>query len=369
MAMASLRGRVLGLTAALLVGCGGQQSSTAPLAPAAQGPLQRSGLPAKAGSYLYAAACCRVLFQRSGITVYDRTLSGVARYISKGAANPYFLAVDGTGRLYIVDRSDRVVEYDAGSKGPSRRIKLKGAWVAATDHSNTLYIAACQECVPYGPSGDDSVDVYESGTSKFLRTIRQGIHEPVALAIDTNGNLYVANESGPVHSVTVYAPGSTKIVRRFTRGLTSPAALALDASNNLFVMNLFSPTIVEYKAGSNKVLRTITNGISSPQAISVDALGNLYVANAPGLPSKGWISVYAPAASSPNYEITDGIDHPIALAVDGDGNLYVASDHWQFPRARGSISVYTPNTQTPLRSVRGDRFGYPIALAVSPESH
>ncbi|MBV8198405.1 MAG: hypothetical protein JO263_09725, partial [Candidatus Eremiobacteraeota bacterium] len=74
-----------------------------------------------------------------------------------------------------------------------------------------------------------------------------------------------------------------------------------------------------------------------------------------------------PGASSPSYQITNAIDHPIALAVDGRGNLYVGSDHWQNPRARGSISVYAPNTQTPIRTVRGDRYGYPISLALSPQ--
>ncbi len=347
MSIARLRCHGLAVAAAVLAGCAGAQApnQAPPLLPSTANRTH------KLASYLYVGQCCN-FFNQDVVTVYDLALTGVARTITKGVTQPDYVTVDSSGRLYYIDWfGDGVIEYDRGSENPSRRIKLFGAWAAANDSSNNLYVAACPVCVPYG-SGRASVNVYKAGTTKLLRSITKGIDAPVSVAVDTDDNLYVAGGSSAHPAVTVYAPGSSKPLRTLTKGLTWPTEVALDPSNDVFVLNnpglnSWSPSIVEYEAASTKVLRTITNGLSSPPAIAVDGSGTLYAANTPA-ESSGWISVYESGVSKPSYEIKHGVDDPMLITVDSENNLYVANNAY----SAGTVCVFPSKTRRPLRCVQ-----------------
>jgi sugar lactone lactonase YvrE len=358
------------VAAAALAGCGGPQPALVPSA---------NGAAHKPAAFLYLAQCCQQIFSNHGnITLYDLGLTGVARTITKGVSNPFFISVDRAGRIYYtswLDYLGGVTEYDTGSESPSRRIKLDGARSVATDSSNNLYVALCPTCFEYH-SGNSSINVYEAGTTKLVRTITKGVDMPLSLAFDTKGNLYVADGAYPHPAVTVYAPGSSEPLRKLTRGLTGPSEIAFDPSNNLFVMNGTASgsqqSVIEYQAQSDKVLRKITNGVSSPQAIAVDGSGTLYVSNTP-FPSAGWVSVYAPGASTPSYRITSGMYDPDLLTVDGEGTLYVGNDDYGVALDRpdvssgdgGSVCAYAPKAKKPLRCV-AQQYSFPYALAVKP---
>ena len=64
----------------------------------------------------------------------------------------------------------------------------------------------------------------------MLRTISKGIDDPVGLALDSSGNLYVTNFDGGTQqcgTVTVYAPGSDVGLRTISKGVAKPLQLAL----------------------------------------------------------------------------------------------------------------------------------------------
>ena len=83
----------------------------------------------------------------------------------------------------------------------------------------------------------------------------------MALAIDSSGNLYVANDSGS--TVSKFAPGATTPTATLT-GLTSPDALAFDASGNLYVANdANTGTVSEFTPGATTPTATFT-GLSRP---------------------------------------------------------------------------------------------------------
>ncbi|MBV8530500.1 MAG: hypothetical protein JO104_04215 [Candidatus Eremiobacteraeota bacterium] len=363
MNIADLRCHASAVAAAVLVGCAAAQSpnQASPLVPST---TARSAHKLK--SYVYVGLCCS-FFNKDEIVVYDLALTGVARTITKRVTSPTYLTVDRSGRLYYVNGySGSVTEYDRGSENPSRDIKLHGALAVATDSSNNLYLAACPRCIPYG-YGRSSVAVYRAGTTKLLRSITKGIDAPVSVAIDTNDNVYVANNSYAHPSVAVYAAGSSKPLRRLTRDLTSPTELALDSSNDVFVLDSSAntsegPHIVEYEAGSNKVLRAISRGLSSTPAIAVDGSGTLYAANAPVV-GRSWISVYAPGVLTPSYRIKDGVSDPTLVTVDGENSLYVANENYD----GGTICVYPSNSRRPLRCIQVRQgIDQPSSMAFGP---
>src|SRR5207244_1560613 len=110
--------------------------------------------------------------------------------------------------------------YPAGSKGnskPSATIAgpetgLRDPYAIAVDARGSIYVANYQG----GPSGSGSITVYRPGSNGNVKTIgtiagpSTGLHDPVGVAVDCSGSIYVANyEGGPSEfgSVTVYQPG------------------------------------------------------------------------------------------------------------------------------------------------------------------
>ena len=76
--------------------------------------------------------------------------------------------------------------------------------------------------------------------------------------------------------MTEYAPGSVTPSVTFN-GLNSPSALALDSSGNLYVANGGNGTVSKFVGSSTTPTQTFTAGGSSPSALAVDSAGNVYV--------------------------------------------------------------------------------------------
>ena len=172
--------------------------------------------------------------------------------------------------------------------------------------------------------------VYRPGAKTPAYKITKGTYDPSALALDTAGNLYVANPAR--NQISVYGRGRSTPSRTIfvVTGLDDPEAIALDSAGNLYAANAYESTVTVYAPGRTNVLRTITAGIVSPSALAFDATGNLYVANSygngGGSDPNGSITVYAPGASEPRLKILKGLHGATyALAFDGAQNLYVAS--------------------------------------------
>lgn len=122
-------------------------------------------------------------------------------------------------------------------------------------------------------------------------------------------------------AATVMALSAVHPARAATH-LNGPRGLAVDTKGNLYVANtdgnqvlIYNPNYVQSK--------TISSGMSEPIGVALDSKGNIYVAN------NGSLSVtqYSPkGVQTPNYEITDGINNPWAIAVDAIDDLYVSNN-------------------------------------------
>lgn len=354
------------VVAAMLAGCGASQPGLP--GPTAIGSGRMAMRHVTSGPYVYTANCCGVL-NHGDISVYEPGLQGFDSRIVRGTYDPRAIAVDTSGTVYVVNVFSSISEFESGSRHASRKIEVYGALTLALDGSNNLYVDQCISCIPQMRSThrgqQDAILVYAPGEKKPLRTITQGVHEPVAIAVDAAGNVYVGNAgSSQQHaSITEYAAGSTSVSRKITGGLKWPGRLAVDGSGDLFVAN-YGTTVIEYAPNSIRRLRTLTHGIAGPNALVIDPAGTLYVGNTGDPSGSGWISVYAPGSSSPAYKISSGINDPVALALDRDDNLYVANGAYGH---RGSVTVYAPNGQQPVHSVESGKYGPPVALALGPQ--
>ncbi len=349
----------------LLAACSGSQTAFLRSFSSSSGGAALSH--ATTGPYVFTANCCGVL-NHGDISVYKPGLQEIDARIVRAIHDPRAIVVDSSGKIYVVNIFSSITEFAPGSRRPMQKLELYGALTLALDGSGNLYVDRCISCLPQmRPRNRDEKDailVFAPGAKTPSLTITQGIAMPVAMAVDAAGNVYVGNAlSGRHPSITEYAAGSASVSRRITRGLKWPGHLAVDGSGNLFVANQ-DAAVIEYAPKSTQRLRTITKGVAAPSALATDANGMLYVGNTGDPSVSGWISIYAPGESSPAYRISDGINDPAALALDGDDNLYVANEAYGH---QGSVTVYPPNTQHPVRSVVSGKYGPPVALALGPQ--
>lgn len=194
-----------------------------------------------------------------------------------------------------------------------------------------------------------------------------GLFEPQGIALDASRDIYVANCGSCLFglapdSVTEYPPGSNgdavpiATITGPDTGLSAPAGIALDSSGNIYVANpqggpLGTGSITEYSPGSNgdtTPVATVTGAatqLSYPMGVSLDASGNIYVANDGGdTGGVDEVTVY-PAGSNgnvaPEAVITGSATEllsPDLLAVAG-GNIYVTNDAVEVGNA-DRITVY-----------------------------
>lgn len=337
------------LCAAFLTACGGSNGTLAPSRTAsAVQPSHR----ATGAQRVYVGSVDFLYGGNNSINMYPPGKINVSDRITNGVYDSRAFVFDASGNLYAAYYGEAhtarssVTEYTGHY--PARVIhKGVGYAVAlALDQQDNVYVA--------NTDGGGSVTVYAPGSVEVLRTILQGVVVPVALIFDAAENLYVANLGNP-SSVTVYAPGSGDVMMTISDHVSAPVALAFGPDGDLYVANRSGNSVTVYAAGSATLLRTISQGVNSPNALAFDSAGYLYVAN--GKPGKGNVTVYAPGADQVSRTLT-GVGSPLQLAFDGSGRLYV-----QGPRR---VGIYGVGRSKPSKILSTYYLWYPTALVVGP---
>ncbi|MBV8720651.1 MAG: hypothetical protein JO277_00790 [Candidatus Eremiobacteraeota bacterium] len=271
-----------------------------------------------------------------------------------GAPNPYTIALDSAGNLYVENfqlSSGAVVVFPPGSTTPSRVITglTAPAFGLAVDSSGDVFVTEylTQDVKEFTPSGG-------STPSRILSksTSPSGINKPAGLAVDAAGNLYVANGGGTI-GVSVYAPGtSTTPAATFNAGMNLPAQLAFDAVGDLYVSNNGGNSVTEYApplGASSTIAHTFTSAnTSTPFSIAVDGSYNVWVGQASG----GHVVEFA--ANQSVLRTISGYGAAIyAIATDPSGNAFVADQNGnkvdEFSPASGTTpsAAYTTGVSGP----------------------
>jgi sugar lactone lactonase YvrE len=307
------------------------------------------------------------------------TLAGTASIYGSldatGAAarftSPAGVAVDSAGNVYVADQSNHTIRK-----------------VAATGVVTTLAGTA-------GISG--SLD----GTGAAAR-----FNLPAGMAVDSAGNIYVADTSNrTIRKVTATGGVTTLAGTAGTIGnadgtgtaasFNFPSGVAVDSAGNVYVADEFNNNIrkvtptggVTTLAGGSGGMSGSTDGTGaaarfhSPTGVAVDSAGNVYVADSGNHTIRKVTAdgvVTTPAGSAGTIGSADGtgtaasFNRPINVAVDSAGNAYVtdAFNH--------TIRKVTPTgTTTTVAGTAGaagillgslPRFSFPGGLVIVGDS-
>jgi predicted Zn-dependent protease with MMP-like domain len=305
-----------------------------------------AGLTVDANGNLYVADAGnnRVLFYPAGSTtatrVYGQNGSFTTGTANNGGVsanslwNPQNVAVDSSGNLYVADEyNNRVLFYSAGSTTATRvygqggsftsntqnnggvsASSLASPWGLALDGTGNLYVTDYQNNrVLFYPAGSTTAtQVYGQGGSFTSNAVNNGgitansLNQPTGVALDSSGNLYVADiynnrvlcyPYGSTTATQVYGQGgsfTSNAANTGPGGLNNPMAVALDSSGDLYVVDRSNNRVLFYPFGLTTATRvygqlnsfassTVNNGgisansLSQPWAVALDPSGNLYV--------------------------------------------------------------------------------------------
>jgi uncharacterized protein (TIGR03437 family) len=325
----------------------------------------------------------RVRKVTAGGTISTLAGNGGAGYSGDGgpAANaqlnyPMGVAVDCAGNLFVTEynRVRKVTPGGtiwtaagngtagySGDGGLATSAQLNYPTGAAADSTGNLYIADTQNnrVRKVAPDGTISTVAGNGSPGSFGDrgpATSARISQPSAVAVDSAGNLYIADFSnslirkvtpGGIISTVVLAPASADCGVDVCAQLSQPEGVAVDSAGNLYIADTGNNRMLKMTPGGT-VSTVAGNGaygysgdggpatsaeLDVPSGVAVDSAGNLYIADAQNHRIRKVASgkIWTVAGNGlPGYSGDGGpaaraqLAGPSGVAVDSAGNLYIA---------------------------------------------
>ncbi len=333
-----------------------------------------------------------VLYAQSNYTTQYtfETLAGTAGHsgLVNGTSStalfsgPYGVGIDASGNVYVADTFNQVIREITSAGTVTTFAGNAQTFIypqgVAVDGNGNVFVAdtnnnAIRKITPSGVistlAGTPGVSGSVDGTGSAAL-----FYQPSGIAIDSAGNLYVADSTNDtIRRITNTGVVTTLAGTPRTPGSSDgtgsgalfnfPTGIAVDSSGNLYVAD--SSNLTVRKVTNTGIVTTIAGlarssgsvdgpgseaRFADPTAVAVDSSGNVYVADAGNnntirmISSGGEVSTVAGVPGSVGS--TDGtgsaalFNRPQGIAVDGAGNLYVA-DTYNYIIRKGQLAPPT----------------------------
>jgi hypothetical protein len=262
--------------------------------------------------------------------------NGTAGYSGDGGSatsaqlrGPSGMAVDANGDLFIADTGNNVIREVvqatgtiitvagtgtagySGDGGAATSAQLNSPYGVAVDSSGDLFIADAGNNVIREVIPATGIIITVAGTGKAgysgdgAAATSAQLNSPLGVAVDSSGNLYVADTGNNAIREVVQATGTIiTVAGTGTAGysgdgaaatsaeLSGPVSVAVDASGNLFIADAGNNVVREVVQTTGDIVTIAGNGtagysgdggsatsaqLSDPTGLAVDANGNLFI--------------------------------------------------------------------------------------------
>jgi 6-phosphogluconolactonase (cycloisomerase 2 family) len=262
----------------------------------------------------------------------------------------------GNGGVFVATQGDNSISGFLVDLGAGK-LSANGKAVATGSVPAAIAVSSAGDALFVANSGGNDISAYmlnSDGTLTAASGTTPAGQNPVSMAVDTAGHLFVANQgtqSDPTSAtISVFSVSGDALTEVSGSpfpvspgALTGPGPAAVAATSDgkfLYVANKFDSTIVQFSASSDGTLTRVTSYLAgtTPAAVAIvvtsDQSNFLYVANS----GSNNVSAYAictqvnatcGAANGTLTEVTDspfpaGLK-PVSIAASADGAfLYVA---------------------------------------------
>lgn len=235
------------------------------------------------------------------------TPSGVSSVLGVTGDQPMSIVADSLGNLYIPNNQDNTVT-KMGPNGTVIATYVLGAKPTdiAVDLNNNLFVS-CDDSLP------GTVKKIDPSGNITNIALPAGSFGPIAIAVDTSGNVYTSNfQSDNVSKIPVSGPPQI-----FANTGASPIDIAIDAAGNVYTANYTDNTVTKITPDGTSQLLGSTG--RSPVGLAVDSGGNVYTTNF----LDATVSRITPSGVSSIYGTT--ANWPFAITIDSVGNLFVTN--------------------------------------------
>ena len=274
--------------------------------------------------------------QGTGVGPQINFLPGTQSTLGSGFSNPWGVAVDGAGNVYVGDTNNNAVREILavnGSIPPSPSIVTLGSgfslpkgvaidgagnvYVADTGHNAVKEIVAAQGGIPASP---------------IIRTLGN-FDGPESVAVDASGNVYttepIDNRVDEIKAVNGVIPPSPTVLP-LGSGFNLPVGVAVDAAGNVYVADTGNSSVKEILAVNGAIpasptINILGSGFVNPTGLALDGNGNLFVADFGANTLREIVAVNGSISASPWIQtLVSGLNTPFAVAVDSNVNAYIA---------------------------------------------
>jgi hypothetical protein len=259
-----------------------------------------------------------------------------------GVSAPTAIAVDAAGSVWVANYTGAVSAFTSAGAAVSVNGFTGGgmeeSWGLAVAPSGNIWVANYASAGGVNSTLGTVTELSSSGAvlSGTSGNFSGGIEWPIALAADTNGNIWVVNNW---QSVTLLNSSGVPLSGASGWGvgqLNFPVAAAVDANHNAWVANSSGTHITSISADGSKIASY--SCCDGPTGIATDQSGNVWAANYYG----NSVSVVATTGTILSTGITGGgINHPQGIAIDGAGVVWVANYRGYLSELAGTSAMGT----------------------------